>query len=268
MHEPTVNVYKPLGLTPFQIVGQYRKKYPKHKNKKVAYAGRLDPLAHGVLLLLVEPETKNAKKYQGLDKEYEFEVLFGVRTDTYDVLGRLDKKILRQAQDDKADIGSLSTLSNTQILEMSKTYEGKYKQPYPPYSSKTVKGKPLFWWAREGKLGEIKIPSKEIEIYSLSLIKTRFIDTKILSYQVTRKVNAVKGNFRQKEILRDWKDFFENSKQKKFQIAKFIIHCSSGTYIRQIAHEMGQKLGCVAIAFDILRTKVGKFKLNDSINLK
>jgi tRNA pseudouridine55 synthase len=263
------NIYKNTGLTPFQVVNRFKKEYPKYKNKKIAYAGRLDPLAHGVLLLLVEPETKNAKKYQNLDKEYEFEVLFGVETDTYDILGKIRNPNIscRSRPCFAGETLNNFQISKFKIQKISNEFLGKYKQPYPPFSSKTVKGKPLFWWAREGKLKDIKLPSKEVEIYSLELISKRNMDIKLLSYQFTKKIKSVNGNFRQKAIMKDWKNFFKNTKQKEFPIVKFRIHCSSGTYVRQIAHEMGQMLCCGAIAYDILRTRVGEYKLEESIKL-
>ena len=240
-----------------QVVDQFKKIYPKYKNKKIAYAGRLDPLAHGVLLLLVEPETKNAKKYQNLDKEYKFEVLLGVETDSFDILGRLKNRGTKEPRN----------IGVRELRGFAKGYVGHFSQLYPPFSSKTVKGKPLFWWAREGKLKDIKLPSKKVEIYDLKLIKTYKIDVNSLSNQVTKKLKTIKGNFRQKKIMKDWKNFFKTTKQNEFQIAKFNIHCSSGTYVRQIAHEMGQKIGIGAIAFDILRTRVGEYKLEKSLRL-
>ena len=57
----------------------------------MTYAGRLDPMASGVLLVLAGEETKNKDKYLGLDKEYDFEILFGFATDTYDILGKVIK---------------------------------------------------------------------------------------------------------------------------------------------------------------------------------
>ena len=82
-----LNIKKPEGLTPYQVVTKFKRKHPSYKDIKIAYAGRLDPMAKGVLLLLVEPETKKREKYQKLPKEYEFEILFGVSTDTHDLLG-------------------------------------------------------------------------------------------------------------------------------------------------------------------------------------
>lgn len=283
-----INIYKPIGVTPLKVINTLKKEKPKLKNIKIAYAGRLDPLAEGVLLLLVEPETKNAKKYQKLDKEYEFEVLFGVRTDSYDVLGvvqeiprkprsvvsqRVPQKQVRNSQvaksvrGDKAGMKSLPALSKEEVIKAVESFIGKHKQLYPPFSSKTVKGRPLFWWARKGKLDDIEIPTKNIEIYDIKLLSVSRKDIKILRDKVIKNIKLVKGDFRQKEILKRWKDYFNKQKGEKLVVAKLKVHCSSGTYVRWIAHELGEKLGCGAIALLIKRTAVGKYGLGESLEI-
>src|SRR5438045_1977436 len=82
-------VYKPQGVTPYQLIEKLKKQNSDYEGIKIGFAGRLDPLAHGVMVLLVGEENKNRAKYLGLEKEYEFSVLFGVETDTYDYLGLL-----------------------------------------------------------------------------------------------------------------------------------------------------------------------------------
>lgn len=262
-----IQTYKPRGLTPLQLIQVFKKKHPGYQDKKIAYAGRLDPMARGVLLLLIEPETKKRHKYQNLDKEYIFEVLFGVKTDTYDLLGIIPNEILRQAQDDGVGSKSIPTLSTKKINNAINSFVGRQEHSFPPFSSKTVEGKPLFWWAREGKLGEIEVPRKEIEIYNIQLIRFYTLNMKQLRDQVIKRLSLVKGNFRQKQILGSWKRFFQTTKQQKFQIAKIKIHCSSGTYVRLLAHKLGQKLGPGAIVLDILRTRVGKYKLENAIRI-
>ena len=77
------------GETPLEALENWRLKHKKYKDVKMTYAGRLDPMASGLLVILAGEETKNKEKYLGLDKEYEFEVLFGFSTDTYDILGKI-----------------------------------------------------------------------------------------------------------------------------------------------------------------------------------
>ena len=67
-------IYKRIGITPFELVNEAKNKY--NIKEKVSYLGRLDPMAHGLMVLLVGSETKNQNKYQKLDKVYEYKVLF------------------------------------------------------------------------------------------------------------------------------------------------------------------------------------------------
>src|SRR3989338_4911372 len=79
------------GETPLAALEAFRRKNKEYANTKLTYAGRLDPMASGLLLLLAGEEIKNKEKYLNLDKEYEFEILFGFQTDTYDILGKITK---------------------------------------------------------------------------------------------------------------------------------------------------------------------------------
>src|SRR6266567_8336775 len=119
-------IYKPAGLTPYDIIKKIKQSNAKLAKVKIGYAGRLDPLAHGVLLLMVGEETKNRDIYLSLPKSYEFEVIFGLQTDTYDILGLLK------------DVKTKQTAKNVNLFvnKFVKKYVGKQLQEYPPYSSK------------------------------------------------------------------------------------------------------------------------------------
>ncbi|MBP6060753.1 MAG: hypothetical protein KA515_01980, partial [Candidatus Pacebacteria bacterium] len=84
-----VVVDKREGETPLSALERFRAKNKGYKDLPITYAGRLDPMASGVLVLLAGEKTKEKDKYLFLDKEYEFEVLFGFATDTYDILGKV-----------------------------------------------------------------------------------------------------------------------------------------------------------------------------------
>lgn len=81
---------KKVGETPLSCAEDYRAQHPELEGVSMAYAGRLDPMASGKLLILLGEECKNQTSYHGLDKEYEFSVLFGIESDSLDVLGRLN----------------------------------------------------------------------------------------------------------------------------------------------------------------------------------
>ena len=239
------------GETPLQALEEFRRKHPKYKEAKMTYAGRLDPMASGVLLVLAGEETKNKEKYLGLDKEYEFEVLFGLATDTYDVLG----KIISSGILENIRIGTTEDLEKT-IKKNLKHFKGKFTQAYPAYSSKTVKGKPLFRYARDGE--EVEAQTRDVNVKKLELLKIRKISSKKLLANVCKRIEKVRGDFRQEEILQAWDEAIKGG-AKAYFVGSFKVKCGSGTYVRGIAHGLGEKIGVPALAYSIKRTKVGKF---------
>lgn len=266
MMNSIVPVYKPAGLTPLQAVLTFKKCNPEYAQEKISYAGRLDPMAEGLLLLLIGEENKKRKEYEYLPKTYEFSVLLGIETDTYDILGKIvrqkDIKILGYS-----DIKRRDHLTSQSLKNLISSFSGKRTQAYPPYSSKTVLGNPLYWWARQNRLNEIGIPQKEIEVYNLKLISLDKIMIQDLRFMIQERISKVKGNFRQEEILKVWNSFFNKTVFTSLTTLSFSISCSSGTYVRGITHEIGQKLGCGAIALSIKRTKIGKYSLKNTLTL-
>jgi len=260
-----LNIYKPLGKSPLEAINLFREQNPKYKDVKLGYAGRLDPMAEGVLLVLVGEELKEQKKYWGLDKEYEAEILLGFETDTYDILG-----IPRMSQitNNKQQITNKSQNLNAKIKNALKDFEGEFTFTYPPYSSRTVEGKPLFWWARRNKLSEIKLPQKTTEIKKVDLLEIKGIAKQELENLIIERINLVKGDFRQKLIKTTWKSNLRKTKCQEFVIIKIRVLVSSGTYIRTIAQKLGTALGTGAVLLHLKRTKVEKFSVKNSIKLK
>ncbi|MEI7424912.1 MAG: hypothetical protein WCK10_02225, partial [Candidatus Staskawiczbacteria bacterium] len=84
------------GETPLFALEKFKKSNPKYLDTPMTYAGRLDPMASGVLIILAGDEIKKKEKYLNLDKEYNFSVLFGFNTDTYDILGKVIEKNAQQ----------------------------------------------------------------------------------------------------------------------------------------------------------------------------
>lgn len=249
-----VLVNKKIGETPLDSIGKLKSKFPEYKNSKIAYAGRLDPMAQGLLVLLVDDECKKRYEYQSLNKTYKFEFILGVGTDTSDLLGLVNGQ-------------GKSSFRLDEVIAQAKGYLGKYNQQYPIYSSYTVHGKPLFWWARENKLDQIEIPSKEVEIKALEFISDQKISKSNLEKEIVKRVGLVSGDFRQEEIVSGWKDFFQNTREDSFQIYKFSSDVGSGTYIRQLVSDIGTRLGSFATTFSIERTKVGNFSIEESLQL-
>ncbi len=238
------------GETPLEALEAFRRKNKEYKDVPMTYAGRLDPMASGLLLILAGEETKNKDKYLNLDKEYEFEVLFGFSTDTYDILGKVQHSHILE------NVG-MSDMSEN-IKTTLKKFKGDIVQQYPAYSSKTVNGKPLFAYAREGV--EIEAPSREVTVKDLKLKNLKTITGSKLLKDVEKRISKVGGDFRQKEILKVWKKELGKKEKNKFLLGFFTIKCTSGTYVRTIANSLGEELGVPALAYSIKRTRLGKWR--------
>ena len=186
------------------------------KGVPLTYAGRLDPMAEGKLLILIGEECKDKEKYLGLDKEYEVEIVIGLETDTYDALGIVTNEIgasgihlkseskVRWMSIESNDL-AISAGIETVNQQWLQRYTGKFVQPYPPYSSKTVNGKQLHELARSGELPtQDEMPTKEVEIYSIDLLSVWKIGADLLLAKILQKIDLVKGDFRQEEIKNQW----------------------------------------------------------------
>lgn len=246
-------VYKPQGKTPLEMVLKLKTRV-EYKNETVSYAGRLDPMAEGVLILLVGDENKNRKKYESLRKTYRVDILLGFETDTYDALGAL--KLAPKE----------TSFSEAAIKDVLKLFLGRFSQEYPPYSSKPVEGKPLYYWARRGLISKIKIPSKKVEIFSIKYIELGNISSSSLLEKVSKEIDLVKGDFRQELIKKEWQKYLEKQ-NRSFQVLSILVECSSGAYMRSLAFEIGKKLSSQATALHISREKVGSIKIKDCIYL-
>jgi len=236
-------ITKKVGETPLEALERFRVEQVaqgriEFKDVSMTYAGRLDPMAEGELLILIGEECKQKEEYLGLDKEYEVEIVFGIETDTYDALG-------------------LATICQIEASPRSidlSHYIGTFSQSYPPYSSRTVNGVPLHVMARAGELPE-GMPVKEVTIYSLVELESKTISATKLKGLIINKISQVKGDFRQVEITQRWQEVLHDD-ALQFGVLKVRIMCSSGTYMRSLAHRIGQDRGGGAFALGINRTKI------------
>ncbi len=146
-----LNVYKPQGLTSFDVVARVRKIF---NIRQVGHTGTLDPFATGVLPICLGKATKLIE-YLPDDKEYVATVQFGANTDTYDlegeVIARFEKKV-----------------SKIDVVSAIKNFEGEIEQIPPIYSAIKVNGKKLYEYARKGQ--EVEIKSRKVNIYQIKLL--------------------------------------------------------------------------------------------------
>jgi tRNA pseudouridine55 synthase len=202
-------INKPKGKTSHDVVDAVR-----HLAgfRQIGHLGTLDPLATGVLVLLLGRATRLVQFYVGRRKRYTAGFRFGFATDTYD-------------SDGEAQGPDMPLVLDSPLLEkFAAERVGRSEQMPPSFSAKKVHGRPAYELARKKQPVELK--AVEVELFEF-------------------KLTEIEGN-----------------------IARFVIECSSGTYIRSLAHEMGQKLGCGAHLAEIERTAVGEFSLGQAILLE
>lgn len=292
-------LYKNLGETPNEAILRYKAENPIYKDQSMTYAGRLDPMAEGLLLVLSGNELQNKDKYLGLRKTYEVEILWGFQTDTLDVLGLVQENSLNHFS--RGDSRSASAreranleppnyacssreVVNKNFLEKIESTNfpevviknlpeiqnlknqleksvGKFEQHYPAYSSKPVSGKSLFMWAREGRLSEIEIPSHEVELYKAEYISRRTISKEELRKNIIEKIALVKGDFRQDETLSGWQKVLDESLESEYIVDSIRLEVSSGFYVRQFVKDLAHSLGTVATTLHIKRLSIGEYQI-------
>jgi tRNA pseudouridine55 synthase len=202
-------INKPPGKTSHDVVDAVRHLLGF---RQIGHLGTLDPLATGVLVLLLGKATRLVQFYSGRRKRYSAGFRFGFATDTYDSDGEA------QGSDSAPSLDAMA------LERLAAARVGRFSQMPPFFSAKKVKGRPAYELARKKQPVELK--PVEVEIFD---------------YRLT----GIEGS-----------------------IARFNIECSSGTYIRSLAHEMGEKLGCGAHLAEITRTAVGEFSLDQAIELE
>ncbi len=195
-------VDKPEGWTSHDAVNEMRK---LANTRKVGHLGTLDPMATGVLPLVVGRATRLAQFYLRSDKVYDARVRFGYSTDTYDREGT-------------ATSSPMEPVLKREILEPRlEVLRGEFLLRPPPVSAKKIQGVPAYRLARQ----QIKVELKPVPVHVYEL-----------------KLVEIEG--------------FE---------ARLWAHCSAGTYMRSIAHELGQAMGCGAHLSALRRVRADDFSI-------
>lgn len=246
-----VHVYKPLGWTPLQAIARLRVVRPELAQSVMTYAGRLDPMAEGVLVVLTDVDRYQRTAFLGLPKVYLATVLFGYASDTYDALGMVTRG---DAVQEEEALGAIESIVGPHTLAL------------PPYSAYVARGKPLHWWARNGRLHEIEIPHKHIEVLrvdDVSILRRPAQDVLTL---ITQAINRVHGDFRQEECVARWRELLAEPRES-LCVATCTMHVTSGTYIRALAEMLGARLGCGALLLHLQRVSVGEYRAADAVAL-
>ena len=207
--EGVLLVDKPKGLTSHDVVYHLRRKL---QIKKIGHAGTLDPMATGVLVMLIGKATRISQYLMSVDKVYEGEATLGVVTDSQDAEGEV------------MSTQPVPELTEARVREVMKGFLGDQYQTPPMHSAIKIGGVPLYKLARKGE--EVEREPRFIRIAAFNLLS--FATPKIT----------------------------------------FDLHCTKGTYVRTVASDLGQKLGCGAHLSALRRTGSGKFTIGQCLPLE
>jgi tRNA pseudouridine55 synthase len=238
-------INKPVGVNSTRVVAIVKRFY---NAKKVGHAGTLDPLANGVLPIALGEATKTINFCMDSDKEYQFTVKWGEETSTCDKEGEVI------ATSDK-----IPTLA--EIKAILSAFIGEIDQVPPVYSAIKIDGKRAYDLARSGQ--EVEMKARKIVIYELELIESsvllgnggvpiphvRVQENKCSEHEDTEGVNTPSG-------------------LATNPYSTFRVRCGKGTYVRSLARDIAEKLGTKGHVTELIRTKVGKFCINNAILLE
>ncbi len=196
-------VDKPKGLSSAQCVNRLK----RLGQKKIGHAGTLDPMATGVLLVLLGHATKiSGHLMTGGEKMYRGTLRLGHATDTWDAEGEITAEM------------PWEHITENAIAELISDWMGRSEQLVPPYSAAKHDGQPLYRLVRSGK--SVPVKTKMIEISRAEILKM------------------------------------------ELPFVTFRVVCSSGTYIRSLAHSLGMRLGCGAVLTELTREYSHPFGLD------
>ena len=231
MEDGLILVYKRKGKTSRNVVENISKKY----GVKAGHIGTLDPMAKGLLPILVGNTCKLSKYLMEHDKTYLVEMKFGYNTETLDIEGEILEEDKSFRENNIVDNEFFDMI----IIAMKKEL-GTKKQIPPIYSAKKLNGKKLYEIARKDKEKAIEMAkekAKEITIYNM--------------YDISLK------------------ELWDNN--PKDILLSFKVECSSGTYIRSLVRDIAENMGTIAIMTDLRRIAVGNYdniieEIDENIN--
>ena len=200
---------KPAGMTSHDVVSRLRRITGE---RSIGHLGTLDPMATGVLPLLLGKFTRLAQYFSTAEKSYSGTIRFGFATDTYDAEGAA------------AGVDAHPALTLEQVRGAAARFHGEMEQLPPPFSAKKIAGTPAYKLARAGKPVELKAAKVHIASFEIAAV-----------------------------------DGCE---------ASFAMSISAGGYVRSVAHEMGQDMGCGAHLSSLRRTRAGAFTLAEARRLE
>ena len=214
---------KPAGLTSHDVVNRLRRITGE---RSIGHLGTLDPMATGVLPMVLGRYTRLAQFFTDARKTYEGEIRLGFATTTYDAEG--DPVIpsgepLTAEAEPNPEPPTLVLPTLDQIRAQLPAFTGRILQRPPDFSAKKVNGVPAYKLARREK--PVELSPVEVEVHRFELL-------------------SMEGD-----------------------LVRFVTEVSAGTYVRSLAHDLGQALGCGAHLASLRRTASGEFNIADAITI-
>ena len=162
----------------------------------MSFAGRLDPMACGTMMILIDEDCLKQNIYIKHDKIYNFKLVIGFNTDSNDILGKIENINLNY------EFSSI----NTNLENIITQFKGVQMQQFPKYSSKRIGGIPMWKLTKEDKIKDLEIPKKEINIYDIKFIKKHKENVNDYIEYFISLINKLSDNhdFRQKTIIDNW----------------------------------------------------------------
>ncbi len=233
---------KPLAWTSFDVVNKVRYLLSRRlgiKKYKTGHAGTLDPLATGLLILCVGDYTKKIEEFQAMPKEYTGTITFGATTPSFDLEKAVDATF------------PTDHLSDDFLKSLLGQFTGDIAQIPPVFSAVKVDGKRLYKNARTGE--EVELPERRVHVEKFELGPLRPMGATAAA--------AVVAGARGAPIMLhpDYADGLQ---------ADFTIVCSKGTYIRSLAHDLGQAAGSGAYLSSLRRTCTGGYSVENAWDLE
>ena len=215
---------KPAGISSFGVVAAVRRATGV---KKVGHAGTLDPLATGLLLVLVgKEETRQAQRLLGLDKSYETVIRLGERRNTGDLEG-----------DIVSCERNMPVIASGKMQKILKDMIGTHTLPVPQYSAVKCNGQRLYTCARKGH--DVHVPLRDMHVYDVQ-------------YSAMQEV-----------IL--WSDD-GNECWRGYEV-QTLFTVASGVYIRSLSEAFGQRLGYPATTAGLRRISIGAYNIANAQSL-
>jgi tRNA pseudouridine(55) synthase len=221
----------------------------------MTYAGRLDPLATGALIILIGEECLQKKTYLGFDKEYLAQFACGIATDTGDIFGLITKVSTEVVN------GKDLALSNAHLLHVEQVCRAITEQQYPLFSSKKVQGKQLFEHGLEGNT-TVDRPYRAVTIHSCNLALGKQITVHDVYDHVCSAAQELGNGFRADQIVTDWSALIKDGVKGGATLPTITMNCkvSSGTYIRVFSDTLAQEFEQPWLMTSLHRERIGEYE--------